>query len=92
MTREEIIKTNQMYIEYKYKPNSSWINIKTDLPCNYSELICSKEISEGTETVDVFVMDEYGDIWTDYMVYENGRWRWNVFEPNFWMIPPKLSK
>ena len=67
MTREEIIKTNQIYPEYKYKPNSPWINIKTDLPCNHNELICSKEISEGTETTDVCAMNEYGDIWVDYM-------------------------
>lgn len=73
-------------------PKSPWITIKVDLPCNHNELICSKEISEGTETFDVFVMNEYGDIWDDYMVYENGKWRWNDFEPDFWMVPPKLSK
>ena len=92
MTREEIIKTNQIYPEYEYKPNSPWISIKDDLPCNHNELICSKEISEGTETVDVFAMNERGDIWTDYMVYENGKWIWNDFGPDFWMVPPKLPK
>ena len=92
MTREEIIKTNQIYLEYRYKPNSPWINIKTDLPCNHNELICSKEIIEGTETADVFAMDEYGDIWTDCMVYENGKWLWNDFWPDFWMIAPKVPK
>ena len=73
-------------------PKSPWINIKDDLPCNHNELICSKEISEGTETVDVFAMNERGDIWTDFMVYENGKWRWNDFEPDFWMLPPKLPR
>ena len=73
-------------------PKSPWISIKDDLPCNHNELICSKEISEGTETVDVFAMNERGDIWTDYMVYENGKWIWNDFGPDFWMIPPKLPK
>ena len=72
-------------------PKSPWISIKDDLPCNHNELICSKEISEGTETVDVFAMNERGDIWTDYMVYENGKWRWNDFQPDFWMVPPKLQ-
>ena len=92
MTREEIIKTNQIYPEYDYKLDSPWISIKDDLPCNHNELIWSKEISEGTETTDVFAMNEYGDIWVDYMVYENGKWRWNDFESDFWMVPPKLPK
>ena len=73
-------------------PKSPWISIKDDLPCNHNELICSKEISEGTETVDVFAMNERGDIWTDYMIYENGKWRWNDFQPDFWMLPPKLPR
>ena len=73
-------------------PKSPWISIKDDLPCNHNELICSKEISEGTETVDVFAMNERGDIWTDFMVYENGKWRWNDFQPDFWMLPPKLPR
>ena len=92
MTWEEIIKTNQIYPEYGYKPDSPWINIKTDLPCNHNELICSKEISEGTETAVVFAMNEYGDIWTDYMVYENGKWKWTDIEPNFWMPIPEVPK
>ena len=92
MTREEIIKTNQIYPEYDYKHNSPWISIKDDLPCNHNELICSKEISEGTETFNVFAINEYGEIWVDYMVYENGKWRWNDFEPEFWMVPPKMPE
>ena len=73
-------------------PKSPWISIKDDLPCNHNELICSKEISEGTETFNVFAINEYCEIWVDYMVYENGKWRWNDFEPDFWMVPPKLQK
>ena len=73
-------------------PKSPWISIKDDLPCNHSEMIYGTEVSEGTETFDVFAMNEHGDIWDDYMVYENGKWRWNDFEPDFWMIPPKLPK
>ena len=92
MTREKIIKTNQIYPEYEYKPDAPWINIKNDLPCNHNELICSKENGEGTETVDVFAMNGYGDVWVDYMIYEKGKWRWNDFEPDFWMVPPKLPK
>ena len=45
-----------------------------------------------SETFEVFAINKYGDIWTDYMIYEDGKWRWNDFEPDFWMIAPKLSK
>ena len=55
-------------------------------------VVYGTEVSEGSETYVVFAMNEYGDIWADYMVYENGKWRWNDFEPDFWMIPPKLPK
>ena len=50
------------------------------------------EVSEGSETIDVFCSNQYGDIWDDYMVYENGKWRWNDFGPDFWMVPPKLPR
>ena len=73
-------------------PKSPWISIKDDLPCNHNELIRSKEVSEGTETVEVFAINEHGGIWSDYMVYENGKWRWNDFEPAYWMIAPKPPK
>lgn len=73
-------------------PKSPWISIKDDLPCNHNELIYSKEVSEGTETVEVFAINEHGGIWSDYMVYENGKWRWNDFEPAYWMIAPKPLK
>lgn len=73
-------------------PKSPWISVEDDLPCNHSELVRGTEISEGTETIDVFVATQYGYTWDDYMVYENGKWRWNDFEPTYWMIPPKLPK
>ena len=73
-------------------PKSPWIRIKDDLPCNHEELVYGAEVSEGTETIEVFAINQYGDIWDDYMVYENGKWRWNDFEPDFWMIVPKLPK
>ena len=73
-------------------PKSPWISVNDDLPCNHEELICGTEISEGTETIEVFAINQYGDIWDDYMVYENDKWRWNDFEPDFWMIAPKLPK
>ena len=73
-------------------PKSPWISIKDDLPCNHSEMICGMEITDGTETIDVFCSNFYGHIWDDCMVYENGKWRWNDFEPDFWMLSPKLPR
>ena len=72
--------------------NNQWISVDDDLPYNHNELIRSKEVNEGTETVEVFAVNEYGDIWDDYMIYEDGKWRWNDFEPAYWMIAPKLLK
>ena len=72
--------------------NNQWISVKNDLPCNHEELIFLEGLIDGSETVEVFARNEYGDIWTDYMIYENGKWRWNDFEPAYWMIAPKLIK
>ena len=68
--------------------NNQWISVDDDLPYNHNELIRSKEVNEGTETVEVFAVNEYGDIWDDYMIYEDGKWRWNDFEPAYWMAIP----
>ena len=73
-------------------PKSPWISVEEDLPCNHEELIYGAEIDEGTETIDVFVANQDGAIWDDYMIYENNKWRWNDFEPAYWMIAPKLPK
>ena len=71
---------------------SPWISIEDDLPCNHEELICGAGIIEGTETIEVFAINTSDNIWIDYMIYENGKWRWNDFEPSYWMIAPKLPK
>ena len=73
-------------------PKSPWISTKEDLPCNHEELIFLEGLINGSETIEVFVRYESGDIWSDYMIYENGKWRWNDCEPAYWMIPPKLPK
>ena len=78
------------WVDYIFK--SPWISIKDDLPCNHSEMICGIENTEGVETIDVFAANQYGHIWCDYMVYENGKWIWNDFVPDFWMIAPKVPK
>ena len=76
----------------KFALENQWISVEDDLPCSHLELICWPEIDEGTETITVFARSEYGDIWSDYMVYKNSKWRWNNFEPAYWMIVPKLLK
>lgn len=82
-----------MFLEgAEFALENQWISVKDDLPCNHEELIYGTKVSEGTETIEVFARNEHGDIWTDYMIYENGKWRWNDFEPDYWMIAPKLPK
>ena len=76
----------------KFALENQWISVKDDLPYNHEELLYQKEIIEGSVTEDVFAINEYGEIWVDYMIYENGKWRWNDFEPAYWMIAPKLPK
>ena len=73
-------------------PKSPWISVDKDLPCNHEELIFLGGLINGSETIEVFVRYESGDIWSDYMIYTNGKWRWNDDEPDYWMIPPKLPK
>ena len=76
----------------KFALENQWISVEEDLPCNHEELIFLGGLIEGSETIEVFARNEHGDIWTDYMIYENGKWRWNDFEPAYWMIAPKLPK
>ena len=45
-----------------------------------------------SKTVKVFVTNIYGENWSDYMIYKNGKWRWNSYEPDYWMPAPKLPK
>ena len=101
MTREENIqKKAEEYGELasvflegaKFALKNQWISTKEDLPCNHEELIFLGGLIDGSETIDVFVRYESGDIWSDYMIYTNGKWRWSDGEPDYWMIPPKLPK
>ena len=75
----------------KFVLENQWISVDEDLPCNHKELLMINN-QQYSETFEVFAINKYGDIWTDYMIYEDGKWRWNDFEPDFWMIAPKLSK
>ena len=90
---EEFGKLAPVFLEgAKFALENQWINVDEDLPCNHKELIYGTEIDEGTETVGVFAIYKHNGIWSDYMIYENGKWRWNDFEPTYWMIIPKLPK
>ena len=76
----------------KFALENQWISVDEDLPCYHQELIFLGGLIEGSETVEVFARNEHGDVWTDYMIYENNKWRWKDFEPAYWMIAPKLPK
>ncbi len=71
--------------------NNQWISVEDDLPCNHKELLMINN-QQYSETFKVFATNKYGDIWTDCMIYKNGKWRWNSYEPDYWMIAPKLPK
>ena len=90
---EEFGKLASAFLEgAKFALENQWISVEDDLPYNHEELLYQKEIIEGSVTGDVFAINEYGEIWNDYLIYENGKWRWNDFEPAYWMIAPKLPK
>lgn len=68
---------------------NQWISADKDLPCNHKELLDNKQC---TKTFKVFVTNIYGENWSDYMIYKNGKWRWNSYEPDYWMPAPKPPK
>ena len=71
-------------------PKSPWISVKDDLPCNHKELLMDNK--QCPKTFKVFVTNIYSENWSDYMIYKNGKWRWNSYEPDYWMPAPKLPK
>lgn len=77
----------------KFALENQWISVKDDLPYNHMELVCGTEVSEGTKTTQVLALFiRYDGVWSDYMVYINGKWRWDGPEPDFWTPIPKLQK
>ena len=80
-----IVKAFNKGIEFQ-KQKSPWISDKDDLPCNHEELIYNEE-----ETIQVIATNKRGNIWIDYMVREDGKWRWRNSEPDFWMIIPGIG-
>ena len=75
----------------KFVLENQWISVNEDLPCNHKELLMINN-QQYSETFKVFAINKYGDIWTDCMINENGKWRWHDFEPDYWMPAPKLPK
>ena len=72
-------------------PESPWISVKYDLPCNHSELItCESSIySEITMPVIVVI---HNFIIMSRMYKEDGKWYWENDEPTHWMPIPELPK
>ena len=74
----------------KFALENQWINVEDDLPCNHKELLIDNK--QCSKTFKVFVTNIYGENWSDYMIYKNGKWRWNSYGPDYWMPAPKLPK
>lgn len=66
-----------------------WISVKDDLPCNHEELTSAK-----CETKRVFILkDVFGNPDIDYMLKENGKWRWFGYNgTKYWMPIPEAPK
>lgn len=74
--------------------NHHWINVEKDLPYNHQDLILNDtEVTEGTETRPVFIVDKSNNICSDCMIYKNGKWNWksychSYFIPIYWFPMP----
>ena len=71
-------------------PESPWISVKDDLPCNHKELL----LSTGCHTISVFTYKKGGVCGIDNMIIRNGKWEWEAWKENYlyWMPIPKLPK
>lgn len=74
-------------------PESPWISVENDLPCNHEEFI-----ETGghylKETIYVITVNKYGIIESNYMVlYDDGKWEWKYgATPCYWMPIPESPK
>ena len=71
-------------------PQSSWINVKDDLPYKHKELLLTE-----SRTINVFTKDEYEDFSVDFMIKINNKWYWNGdYDSDYshWMIISKPLK
>lgn len=73
-------------------PQSPWISVKDDLPCNHKDLVYHNERC----TVEVLVRDKHGNVYTNVMrkgadnIWFFAREQYNIVE--FWMRIPELPK
>lgn len=69
-------------------PESPWISVENDLPCNHDELIYF-----GT-TVIVLVRLKNGNVLSNYMSRVENSYKWSWARPvniTHWMLIPKLN-
>lgn len=65
-------------------PQSPWISVKDDLPCNHKELVHSNY------TDRVLTMSRYGYTEVTFMCIIEYAWEWsNLIEVLYWMPIPK---
>ena len=86
MGKGEIIKTTQIYPEYKYTLNTHWISVEDDLPCNHMELMHPMYYLE-TQYV---VTNIQGHYYINRMLKYKGKWVWETGEPTHWIPLPEL--
>lgn len=72
--------------------NHHWISVEDDLPYNHKELMLNdNEVTEGSETRFVFMVDKSNNICYDCMIYKNGKWNWKSyfnFKMLYWFPTP----
>ena len=73
-------------------PNSPWISVKHDLPCNHSELISPDKSSENLTVTEYVVVVVYGYKILSRMYELDGKWYWETDEPTHWFPIPDPPK
>ena len=69
-------------------PQSPWISVKEDLPCNHEELISSED---KRNTLNVIAL-VHRVVVSSRMEKFEGEWYWTTDEPTYWMPIPDLPK
>lgn len=76
--------------------NHYWISVEDDLPYNHKELMLNdNEVTEGSETRFVFIVDKSNNKCHDCMIYKNGKWNWKSyfnFKILYWFPMPSYRK
>ena len=78
--------------------NHHWISVEDDLPYNHKDLMLNdNEVTEGSETRFVFIVDKNNNVCHDCMIYKNGKWGWksychSYYIPVYWFPMPSYRK